>query len=502
MMNFIKKLMVLVCMMLLLCTNVYAAELSAVMSAYTADDAITLFLRNQDSELSHVYIGNEECLEYTVDDIGAIRTVVILDNSLSIQEKYRESIKTFLTDIVAARNDGDVFTIATFAKDITYLVQESNDYLDIKNKIDSFEFIDQETFFSKTLYDVIDDTQQNEDIRYSRVIIIADGADYEDFGYTDEELHKKIRAAHIPIYTIGCSTENNSDNLKEMFSLSRMTNAQSYLIDETPLPNILQNILIDINIHKVSIVPPDTLCDGSTKTVRLDFGDSHCTIEMVMPFKAYVSEDPSAVEENLESSTEITLDEEPALVEEPKSDETVPIILIIILVALIFVTAVSTIVLMRKKKKSSEKEKKLDLSGIGHSKNTGIIHVKSSTGTELLSVNSLKTGIISGEKTMKIHLEDIKDSSKTFEYPIRNSVLIGKDRSLCQICIEHNKYISSVHCEVFKKENEFYVRDGNGKDSLSTNGTFVNDKRVIMELPLPSGSILKLGEVSFKVGYT
>ena len=178
MMKFTTKLAVLICAMMLFCNPVFAAELSAVMNAYTTDENITLFLRNQGEELSQVYIGSEECEDYSVEDLGPIRTTVIVDNSLSIQAKYRNDIKSFLADLVAARNDGDLFTIATFAEDITYLVEDSNDYLDIKNKIDSFEFANQETFFSKTLYTVIQDIEKNEDIRYSRVIIVADGADY------------------------------------------------------------------------------------------------------------------------------------------------------------------------------------------------------------------------------------------------------------------------------------------------------------------------------------
>lgn len=63
-----------------------------------------------------------------------------MDNSLSIHERYREAIRDFLEELVAARSDGDTFVIATFAEDVTYLVEESNNYLDIKAKIDEGGF--------------------------------------------------------------------------------------------------------------------------------------------------------------------------------------------------------------------------------------------------------------------------------------------------------------------------------------------------------------------------
>ena len=506
-MKFTTKLAVLICAMMLFCNPVFAAELSAVMNAYTTDENITLFLRNQGEELSQVYIGSEECEDYSVEDLGPIRTTVIVDNSLSIQAKYRNDIKSFLADLVAARNDGDLFTIATFAEDITYLVEDSNDYLDIKNKIDSFEFANQETFFSKTLYTVIQDIEKNEDIRYSRVIIVADGADYEAYGYTDEELHRKIESARIPIYTIGCATAagDNSEQLKEMFSLSRMTNAQSYLIDETPLSEILQSISNDVDIEKLILVPQDSLCDGSVKTIRLEYGDHFSVVNVNMPFKATPVEEPSSSVVESSSSAPVEIDTKPTIPEPkplPEEEPTVPVVLIIALVVLAVVIIVAGVVLSRKKKKSVAGKEKVDLSGLGHSKDTAVIRPKSSTGTEILGTGSSKTGIISGGQSIRIRLQDIQNPSKTFEYPIRERVLIGKDRTKCQIVIDYNKYVSSVHCEVFQKGKDFYVRDGGGDVVSSTNGTFVNDERVIREHPLPADSILKLGEVSFRVTFS
>lgn len=54
--------------------------------------------------------------------------------------------------------------------------------------------------------------------------------------------------------------------------------------------------------------------------------------------------------------------------------------------------------------------------------------------------------------------------------------------------------VSSHHCEVLLKGNEVVV-----KDLSSTNGTFINGKRVTEETSLKPGQVLRLGQVELKL---
>ena len=86
--------------------------------------------------------------------------------------------------------------------------------------------------------------------------------------------------------TIGCRTGANEENLKKMFSISRMSNAREYLLDETEPAEILQDILNGTDLIRVDIFPEDELCDGTRQPVRIGFGEDFCTVEAVMPFRA------------------------------------------------------------------------------------------------------------------------------------------------------------------------------------------------------------------------
>lgn len=503
--------------------RVCAAESPDVMNAYTTSDSAVVFLKNQGKGIEKIYLGNDEAQYFSVEAVQAVRTVVILDNSLSIKQEYRDEIKSFLTELVAARNDGDTFTIATFAEDINYLAEESNDYLDIKEKIDALQFENQDSYFNNVLYTALEDIAKQEEIKYTRIILIADGVDDEAYGYTDDELNRKIVTAKLPVYIIGCSSKGNEENLKKMFALARLSNAKSYLMGDVSVNDILQDIVRETDLVRVDIVPQDISCDGTSKIVRISYGEDYCTTEMNMPFKAATEESPSngqpegvpasasgAVMASAEEPSTVSATE-PVSEPEAKSDGEFPIALIAIVVAgLIVVFAAIAVVVMIcvKKKEPKKKTQTVDLSGIGHSEHTSIVSSDDPDGeTELLRPGGSRGGggdhtdMIGSSHLIRLFLQDLDNQERTFEYPVRDKILIGRNATKCQIVIDYSKVVSSIHCEVVAKGNSLYVRDGGGDVIASTNGTFVDGQKVAPELPLPSGSVLKLGQVRFKVTY-
>lgn len=497
----VKTILALCCTIFLTCISVHAAELTSVMNVYTCPDSVVLFMKNQGQEIDNVYLGNDEAKRFQEEEAGPVRTVVVLDNSLSIDEKYRDDIKTFLIDLVAARNDGDMFTIATFEKELNYLVRESNDYLYIKEQIEALQFEDQVSYFTNVMYTVMNDISAYENIMYTRMIVIADGVDNEALGYTDDELNSKIHSVQIPVYTLGCSSEGNEENLKKMFALSRMSNGKSYLLDDIPVNQVLQDIAADTDVVKLTVMPQDKSCDGTSKPVRISFGQDYCVTEASMPFKAAV--EPISQETKTEPETAI---ETEAQVSEPESE--FPVVLFGILGALAVIIVIAVVMLARKKKPKEEEEQP-DLSVIGHSQKTFIKKRQndSERKTEILHSGNQgpqknATNILGGASGIKLILQDMDHPSKKFECLLRDRILIGRDGTRCQVVIDYNDYVSGIHCEVVTKGNSLYVRDGGEDVIVSTNGTFVNDKKVAPELPLPSGAVLKLGEVKLKVTYS
>lgn len=350
------------------------------------------------------------------------------------------------------------------------------------------------------------DIGEYEEMQYTRVIVIADGVDNEALGYTDDELYQRIEDTRVPIYTIGCAADGNEENLKKMFSLSRMSNGKDYLLSETSGTDILQDIKNDTQVSKITVVPPEKACDGSQQMVRLTYGEDYAAVAVTMPFQAAAPSASSQVESSvLTSQPEVS---EPEVVSEPEelpaesSSFALPIPVLIGAFVVLAAAAVVAVIVILKKTKVKDGEPSIDISAIGRSNQTMAMGGKS--GTEILNRpedSKGKTAVIMDTHSVKLCLQDVSDSSRTFEYPLRDKVIIGKDPARCQITIDYDKYVSAVHCQVISRGTEYYVQDGAEKQQPSTNGTFVNEQRVSPELPLPSGAVLKLGQVSFRVSY-
>lgn len=93
---------------------------------------------------------------------------------------------------------------------------------------------------------------------------------------------------------------------------------------------------------------------------------------------------------------------------------------------------------------------------------------------------------------MKVSLVLIKKDGSTAEAPIRSeSATIGRDVG-CQVRIPVPD-VSRRHCAIIQANGKLKV-----KDLGSSNGTFVNDKRV-EEAELHAGDLLALGEQRFLV---
>lgn len=70
--------------------------------------------------------------------------------------------------------------------------------------------------------------------------------------------------------------------------------------------------------------------------------------------------------------------------------------------------------------------------------------------------------------------------------------MLGRSENSCDFVIEHDDSISGRHCELYRREEQWFVRDLH-----SSNGTKVNGQKVYQELEIHAGDILRLGQAEF-----
>lgn len=79
------------------------------------------------------------------------------------------------------------------------------------------------------------------------------------------------------------------------------------------------------------------------------------------------------------------------------------------------------------------------------------------------------------------------------EFLIDGAITIGRGQG-CGIAMVKDTFASSVHARVYKNADDLYVEDLD-----STNGTFVNGKKVLGSQVIVSGDRLQIGQTIFEV---
>ena len=87
-------------------------------------------------------------------------------------------------------------------------------------------------------------------------------------------------------------------------------------------------------------------------------------------------------------------------------------------------------------------------------------------------------------KAVVVEGEDLKGQSFT----LRGELVIGRSEK-CHVVIDGDTYVSSVHARIFPRAEAYMV-----EDLGSTNGTYLNRRRITAPAPLQRGDRVKIGK--------
>ena len=492
-------------------STVRADASASIMETYTGDTYLSVYVKGTDAAVQDisVQIATSEAERVTMQSISNLnvpmRTLVMVDNSLSIPAEDREKIAEFLQNLISDRMAKEEISIATFSESVSRLTDYTADYTTLKTAIDSITYQDQETYLTDVLCELLtEEFAQNREDAYYRIIVVSDGVDNKSLGYTKEELYSLIKEIMIPIYTIGCSNGKNNEELENMFALSRTTSVAYFLLDE--MDNILDITGIlnqDRTIVRLKITPTGEMMDGSKKSVKIILPDgSELSTESIMP-QQVAEKKPEEIIDNDDSSVTPEPEPEPETpaIEETESDSdsdfTLFIIASVIVIILIVAVITAILVLMKKKREGEPEFETIDDNLIRELQNNS---GNSEGKTEIIgsfqnrSSDDGSTVMIWNQNvTYQVVLTDINSPAKSFQVPLHNSIVVGRKKESCDIALDYEKSVSGKHCEIIVRDGRFYI-----KDLQSSNGTFVNESRILTETEIFTGNILTFGRLKMR----
>lgn len=478
--------------MLAVTFDVHAAGLIPVMEQHVTDDTIYLYLKHDGSEQkAEAQIGTDAAGRVTIaaGDSVPVVTWLLLDSSQSYSVDDRNKAKEVLTNLVAGRSTNEVFTLCTYSEQLNILIQDSQSYADIKKEIDAIEYYEHVSYLTDAIAEILDIESSREKTVYTRIIVVCDGGDQNPGGLTREELTRRLDTNNIPVYTLGCETEyGNEQALKELYSLSRQTRAQSWSLSGLEDTLEVVRLISGEEMPICAVIPiPERLRDGGVKGVKLTFSDgSVAETQISMPF-GEIAGVPETTAPTLSPSfgPEPTTDLGPVPEPEPKSY----LLWIIATGGLLLVVLVVVVILLLRRKKKAGRI-------IPVSEQMGSMPVE----TDFFSSQYERLGgggtaiLVEESKHLMLSLTDRINPDKHFEVPLRGRVTIGRNNSN-RIVLDYERSISGTHCEIFVESGVFKLRDLN-----SSNGTYIDGIRVIDVAEVLNGSIIKLGRLEFVVG--
>lgn len=477
----------------------------------TVNEMNAEFYLPQEGEVSACQVGTTPCdilQSKPVSELDVpIKTLILLDNSLSIPKEERPIIAQLLNNLIGNRMDGEQFTIATIEDDIHYLCTDESDYLALGSAINSITYQNQDTQLTDNLYKAIQSLYESSPLQLSRVIVIADGVDDKEIGYTREELQELIRDCGYPIYTVGCggdSTAERKSMLENLFALSRITEGQSfYFGDMTDTYAIAQGICEYNQAQQVIVSLPKEVCDGTVHAIKIVCDGVEYTAQLTMPFGEAVAQS--------ESEPEVEPEPAPAPALQPESEkENGWLFLVVAVGAVAAVAAIVAVVVVMKKSKKKPAEDPIKPA----KSESEIVEIRDETVPKIkhwyddldtnqedktvsVGQDDNKTVQVFGNTDVKkkrkmIKLTDVNDAFRTYEVPLEGKVTVGRAGS-CRIMLESSS-VSREQCEIFEQNGQIYV-----VNRSQTNITLVDQAEAQTATLLSNGSVLTMGNVKMKV---
>lgn len=427
-----------------------------------------------------------------------VHTLILVDNSLSIPEENRTVIQDRLLEMAAARRENEYFALGTISDQVTVLLEFTKDYTQFKNALASLEYQYQDTFLTDALYDylIVNPFEKSEN-SFERILLISDGVDNKNLGYTKDELLRVLRDSPLPVYSLGIQNwnENNDQELENMFALSRAANGESLLLSDLSdsADSLISMLDADWDNLTITAEIPASIQDGSLQTLTLLFGE----------------EGPAASLDNIRMP--LSVEQEPVVPElEPEPEPTklsVSIPLLIALGAVVIAVIILFILLLRKKKSPMKADSGKDESSVKPDPIPASPKPESSPAarrTVMVGGAADSSSFSEGRKTVRIlnqrpiysiMMKDMHNPDKLYQRTIEKSLIIGALPD-SDICIDYDGTVSGRQCEIILEDGVMYLVNHSRSNITELNGHLVNQK-----MRLASGSIIKMGLVEMTVTF-
>ena len=529
-----------------------------IVSIRSTDEGVYVYTSGDPISDINIQVG-ESLTTVTPVDVP-IRTMLLVDNSISTYETLvrhasvtdeeraastadaplpgnieGDSIVPFLQEVVAEREDGEIFRVGTFDDDITWLSDWSTDYDSINGSIASITYQDYSTSVADCLYDAVNSIP--DDGIYTRIVLISDCVDDEEFPRTYNEFSALESGKQVGVYLVDIDLGSNTDDVAEIMSMVRCAPQNDYIStsDGGNLGDFYDNLNEDRNLQAFYAVPETNVFTGSSLGVIVnmttEYGEYTAVGGVVTPIVAVTpsptptpaptatpTPEPTATptpevvasvsetsdEESDSSETSDEPEEDEDEVEEEKNDGSYNVVVIVIMCVLL-VGGIGFAVwyfIFKNKGFSILKKKNPNALAVVKTENS-VTPVPEKPKKRMVPVfNKGKTAAKPVTKMVDIAVflalkgtSDIEQGSYIAKRFKNDQLVIGTDPS-CDFCIDDGT-LGPKHCIISKRNNQYFIKDLGNANPTKYNGVEIVDQ----EMMINTGGVLDIGREQFKVEF-
>lgn len=512
--------------------------------SYIQDSHIAVYLPKQDHQVESATVqwGNSIISDASVFNIGEggseVHTTILFDNSLSISDANRVKMKNLCKELFGNPTANEHFTLAIFDEESHVIMDNSTDYNACISGVDSIEFLNQDTYFNDVVYSALSEmVNRNDENNYQRLIVLSDGSNDQDVSYTYDEIKEKANQNNIPIYVIGSQYDRQLTELEQASALSRETQGTSYLLDKE---NDINTIVSDLVNEEPGLIIksdiPNSIQDGETKVAEVALntaeGVNKYSVEVKMPFGVVETEVETSAsterntEEVTEKETESETQEETQKKEvvaelisttDDETDKSSPrglhvtseFLLALIIISLAVIVLIIVLIIRGKHSNRIETnsftgDRSGQLKDEYQPENRNDINYEPEAEEDDEGATVLVFGGDAAERSnspvsnknaqMEVVLTDLSDYHIQYKANCDQEILIGRKQE-CTITLAGDKSVSGKHCYIRKsKDGELELSD-NG----SSNGTYINGRKVEQLVSIKEGDVLEIGRSKFRI---
>lgn len=501
-----------------------AASTTTVTQSWADEKEVYLFVDGIYEDIVQIngYIGSQIIpdikWEWVRESETEIKTLILMDTSLSVKSEIKEHFKEMLRALAENKLPNESIAIATYGKTPKYLCDYQSDTEALLQVIDSINYQKQNSFLYQSIYDIVTDFNELNDRCLKRIVIFSDGDDTNSEGVSKTEVLTLLDKTSYPVYAVGCAKETNADSLKDFFALSRITGAKSLKFGLETAEEEVESFFASIgDYQRIRIVPPTSVMDGGMKNIALEIvtiSDVYQVSADVRVGRVVTTEpDVEDVEEPVEEPSDVSREEpedepeavatkapeaeEPETVTENKSSDSFVKLIAIVVLILAVAGLVIYFVLKRGSGKKTEDGPIAPQAGQSMAAQpvVPIVPQEASSSSAYMGSSCVQEAEYHG---LEVILEDTVSkrnvSIRLSDYAEGRFIAIGRNREKCDVTIDYDGGISQLHCVMYMSGNSIFV-----EDCQSTNHTYLNGNQIVEAESIAEDDVLTLGKVKFIV---